>query len=66
MFLFSLFAPFSIDDIIVGLLFNLANGLDRISAEPGVQLALGKIKPFALWLIVRDFVSARKFVKVGF
>ena len=66
MFLFSLFAPFSIDDIIVGLLLNLAGDLDWISIEPVVQLALGKIKPFALWLIVRDFVSARKFVKMGF
>ena len=56
----------SIYDIVVGLLFNLAGGLDRISKEPSVQLALGKIKPFALWLVVRDFVSACKFVKGGF
>jgi len=43
-----LLTPFSIDDIIVGLLLNSAGGLDRISTEPGVQLGLGKVKPLAL------------------
>ena len=55
MFLVSLPTPLSIDDIIVGLLLNLAGGLDRISAEPGVQLGFGKVNPLAVRLVKTDF-----------